>query len=58
MQAGYPLLEPGVRLDLPPGNFALAVMAKTPQRGAVKTRLVPPLDLEEAALLNTCFLRM
>jgi hypothetical protein len=32
-------------------------MAKAPQRGAVKTRLVPPLDPEEAALLNTCFLR-
>lgn len=32
-------------------------MAKTPQAGAVKTRLVPPLDAEEAALLNTCFLQ-
>lgn len=32
-------------------------MAKAPQAGAVKTRLVPPLDGEEAALLNTCFLR-
>jgi len=32
-------------------------MAKTPQRGSVKTRLVPPLDAEEAALLNICFLR-
>ena len=57
MKTRYPLLEPGVRLNLPPGNFALAVMAKTPARGAVKTRLVPPLDLEEAALLNTCFLQ-
>jgi len=57
MQTRYPLLEPGVRLNLPPGNFALAVMAKTPQAGAVKTRLVPPLDVEEAALLNTCFLQ-
>jgi rSAM/selenodomain-associated transferase 1 len=57
MQTRYPLLEPGVRLNLPPGNVALAVMAKTPQAGAVKTRLVPPLDGEEAALLNTCFLQ-
>lgn len=57
METKYPLLEPHARLDLPPGSVALAVMAKTPQRGAVKTRLVPPLDLGEAALLNTCFLR-
>lgn len=35
----------------------LAVMAKTPRAGAVKTRLVPPLDAEEASLLNTCFLQ-
>jgi len=32
-------------------------MAKAPQAGAVKTRLVPPLEAEEAALLNTCFLQ-
>jgi len=57
MRAPYLLLEPRARLNLPPGSSALAVMAKIPERGAVKTRLVPPLDLEEAALLNTCFLQ-
>lgn len=44
-------------LNLQHGSCALAVMAKTPQAGAVKTRLVPPLDAEEAARLNTCFLQ-
>lgn len=32
-------------------------MAKAPVAGEVKTRLVPPLTLEEAAALNICFLR-
>jgi uncharacterized protein len=32
-------------------------MAKAPRVGAVKTRLVPPLQPEEAAALNVCFLR-
>src|SRR5215216_4152385 len=36
---------------------ALAVMTKAPQAGRVKTRLVPPLTLKEAAELNKCFLR-
>ncbi len=36
---------------------ALAVMAKAPRRGEVKTRLVPPLRAEEAAQLSRCFLR-
>ena len=44
-------------MDLVPGSCALAVMAKMPQAGAVKTRLVPPLNAEEAALLNACFLQ-
>jgi hypothetical protein len=35
---------------------ALAVMAKAPRTGEVKTRLVPPLKHEEAAALNICFL--
>jgi len=39
------------------GLCALAVMTKAPQPGRVKTRLVPPLTLEEAAELNKCFLR-
>lgn len=57
MEAQYPVLGSSVDLKLPSGSCALAVMAKTPQAGAVKTRLVPPLDAEEAAELNTCFLR-
>src|SRR5258708_722803 len=36
---------------------ALAVMAKAPRRGEVKTRLVPPLRAEEAAILSGCFLQ-
>ena len=36
---------------------ALALMAKVPFAGAVKTRLTPPLSAEEAATLSTCFLR-
>jgi len=36
---------------------ALALVAKVPIAGAVKTRLSPPLTPEEAAKLSTCFLR-
>lgn len=36
---------------------ALAVMAKAPRVGKVKTRLAPPLTLEQSAALNVCFLR-
>lgn len=36
---------------------ALAVMAKAPRPGKVKTRLQPPLTAAEAAALNICFLR-
>jgi uncharacterized protein len=32
-------------------------MVKTPQVGAVKTRLIPPLTSHEAAALSSCFLR-
>src|SRR6266436_2808530 len=38
-------------------HCALALMAKVPFAGAVKTRLTPPLSPEEAATLSTCFLR-
>ncbi len=38
-------------------KVALAVMAKAPRPGKVKTRLQPPLTAEEAAALNVCFLR-
>ncbi|GGF44997.1 hypothetical protein GCM10011611_59280 [Aliidongia dinghuensis] len=36
---------------------ALAVMAKAPRNGEVKTRLVPPLHVAEAAALSACFLK-
>src|SRR6478672_5447688 len=36
---------------------ALAIMTKAPRAGKVKTRLVPPLLLEEAAALSECFVR-
>src|SRR5258706_3364884 len=36
---------------------ALALMAKVPFAGPVKSRLSPPLSPEEAATLSTCFLR-
>src|SRR6266576_3537062 len=36
---------------------ALALMAKVPFAGEVKTRLTPPLTPEEAAKLSMCFLR-
>jgi uncharacterized protein len=35
----------------------MAIMTKAPQAGRVKTRLVPPLTPDEAAVLNKCFLR-
>jgi rSAM/selenodomain-associated transferase 1 len=36
---------------------AMAVMAKAPRAGKVKTRLAPPLTLQQSATLNICFLR-
>jgi uncharacterized protein len=57
MPAGYPLLDPHAPHKAPRGACALAVMAKAPRLGAVKTRLVPPLYPEEAVALNVCFLR-
>jgi len=36
---------------------AVAIMAKAPDAGAVKTRLCPPLSPREAAALARCFLR-
>jgi uncharacterized protein len=39
------------------GVCALAVMAKAPRPGRVKTRLTPPLTVEQAAELNVGFLR-
>ena len=53
----YEVLTVGERDAGPAGVCALAVMAKAPRAGKVKTRLAPPLTLEEAAALNVCFLR-
>lgn len=55
--ATYPILERGIRRTEFEGICALAVMAKAPRAGKVKTRLQPPLSAEEAAALNVCFLR-
>lgn len=49
---GWKTLRP-----VPLGTYALAVMAKAPRRGAIKTRLVPPLSEEEAERLGICFLQ-
>ncbi len=38
-------------------HCALALMAKVPFAGPMKTRLTPPLTPEEAATLSACFLR-
>jgi rSAM/selenodomain-associated transferase 1 len=40
-----------------PASCGIAVMAKASIPGKTKTRLVPPLTLEEAASFNTAFLR-
>lgn len=53
----YRILQRGVREPKFEGICALAVMAKAPRAGKVKTRLQPPLSAEEAAALNVCFLR-
>ena len=50
-------LDPNARRKSPSGFCALAVMTKAPRPGRVKTRLVPPLTPNEAAMLNACFLR-
>jgi uncharacterized protein len=52
-----PILNPAERVEGRADLCALAVMAKAPRPGKVKTRLSPPLTSEEAAALNICFLR-
>ncbi len=49
-----PMLSP--ENDRPRLGCALAIVAKLPHAGACKTRLVPPLDLEQAAALSRCFI--
>jgi rSAM/selenodomain-associated transferase 1 len=53
----YPILHPANPLATRAGLCALAVMAKAPRAGKVKTRLAPPLTLDQAAAINICFLR-
>jgi uncharacterized protein len=53
----YPILRRDDRRAERSSLCALAVMAKAPRAGKVKTRLSPPLTLEESAALNICFLR-
>jgi uncharacterized protein len=57
MKTIHQVLDPHGSARPPKGVCALAVMSKAPRAGQVKTRLTPPLTPEEAALLNTCFLR-
>ena len=53
----YSILDPTMPLITRASLCALAVMAKAPRPGKVKTRLAPPLTLDQAAELNACFLR-
>jgi rSAM/selenodomain-associated transferase 1 len=53
----YPILNPANALATRAGQCALAVMAKAPRAGKVKTRLAPPLTLDQSAAINICFLR-
>ena len=57
MNAVHRVLDPSGGDRVPAGFCALGVMTKVPRAGRVKTRLNPPLTPEEAAALNTCFLR-
>jgi rSAM/selenodomain-associated transferase 1 len=56
MKAAYTVLDPSSS-PAQDGVCALGIMIKAPRAGAVKTRLVPPLDHDEAARLSVCFLR-
>jgi rSAM/selenodomain-associated transferase 1 len=53
----FRILDPSTRSSEFAGRCALAVMAKAPRPGKVKTRLSPPLTPEQASALNACFLR-
>ncbi len=55
--SAYPVLQPSSADGAYAGRCALAIMAKAPRAGKVKTRLAPPLTLEQSAALNVCFLR-
>lgn len=53
----YAMLDPAHPDVTRASQCALAVMAKAPRPGRVKTRLSPPLTSEQAAAINVCFLR-
>jgi rSAM/selenodomain-associated transferase 1 len=53
----YPVLDPAYPIGGLKHLCALTVMAKAPRPGRVKTRLSPPLTLEQTAALNIQFLR-
>ena len=53
----YPVIDPSKTLAARASECALAVMAKAPRPGKVKTRLSPPLTLEQSAAINICFLK-
>ncbi len=53
----YKIVQPGQAAAITQGCCALAVMAKAPRPGKVKTRLSPPLTSLQASALNICFIR-
>ncbi len=53
----YPILDSNHMDASLQSLCALAIMAKAPRPGRVKTRLSPPLTPDQAAAINTCFLR-
>jgi rSAM/selenodomain-associated transferase 1 len=57
MKTVHRVLDPNRLADMARGSCALAVMTKAPRAGEVKTRIVPPLTHDEAAQLNSSFLR-
>ncbi len=56
-ESPYPILDPQHPIPALKHLCALAVMAKAPRPGKVKTRLSPPLTLDQTAALNIRFLR-
>jgi uncharacterized protein len=52
----YEILRTGEDVGRRSTRCAMAIMAKAPRAGKVKTRLSPPLTLEQSAALNICFL--
>ncbi len=53
----YKVLQPGEATGICEDCCALAVMAKAPRPGKVKTRLSPPLTPDQASALSVCFIR-